>query len=86
MKRALNAGVPAYVVDPELFPNMTSHSMAIANPAGLPNPQILPLCETRYLCTGEFQGIMNCVCKTHSQSYTTFFLCIYTLYCIPRTR
>ena len=31
MKRALNAGVPAYVVDPELFPNMTSHSMAIAN-------------------------------------------------------
>ena len=31
MKRALNAGVPAYVVDPELFPNSTSHSMAIAN-------------------------------------------------------
>ena len=31
MKRALNAGVPAYVVDPELFPNMTSHSMAGAN-------------------------------------------------------
>ena len=31
MKRALNAGVPAYVVDPELFPNMTSHSMAVAN-------------------------------------------------------
>lgn len=31
MKRALNAGVPAYVVDPELFPTMTSHSMAIAN-------------------------------------------------------
>ena len=31
MKRAANAGVPAYVVDPELFPNMTSHSMAIAN-------------------------------------------------------
>ena len=31
MKRALNAGVPAYVVDPELFPNMTSHSMAFAN-------------------------------------------------------
>ena len=30
-KRALNAGVPAYVVDPELFPNMTSHSMAVAN-------------------------------------------------------
>ena len=30
MKRALNAGVPAYVVDPELFPNMTSHSMAVA--------------------------------------------------------
>ena len=31
MKRALNAGVPAYVVDPELFPTMTSYSMAIAN-------------------------------------------------------
>ena len=31
MKRALKAGVPAYVVDPELFPNMTSHSMAVAN-------------------------------------------------------
>lgn len=31
MNRALNAGVPAYVVDPELFPNMTSHSMAVAN-------------------------------------------------------
>ena len=31
MKRALNAGVPAYVVDPELFPTMTSFSMAIAN-------------------------------------------------------
>ena len=31
MKRALNAGVPAYVVDPELFPTMTSHSMAISN-------------------------------------------------------
>lgn len=31
MKRSLNAGVPAYVVDPELFPTMTSHSMAIAN-------------------------------------------------------
>jgi len=31
MKRALNAGVPAYVVDPELFPNSTSHSMAVAN-------------------------------------------------------
>ncbi len=31
MTRALNAGVPAYVVDPELFPNETSHSMAVAN-------------------------------------------------------
>ncbi len=31
MKRALNAGVPAFVVDPELFPNVTSHSMAVAN-------------------------------------------------------
>ena len=31
MKRSLNAGVPAYVVDPELFPNNTSFSMAIAN-------------------------------------------------------
>lgn len=31
MQRALNANVPAYVVDPELFPNITSHSMAVAN-------------------------------------------------------
>lgn len=31
MTRALGAGIPAYVVDPELFPNMTSHSMAVAN-------------------------------------------------------
>lgn len=31
MKRALNAGAPAYVVDPELFPTNTSHSMAMAN-------------------------------------------------------
>ncbi len=31
MTRALSAGVPAYVVDPDLFPNMTSHSMAVAN-------------------------------------------------------
>ena len=31
MTRALNAGIPAYVVDPDLFPNMTSHSMAVAN-------------------------------------------------------
>ena len=31
MKRALNAGLSAYVVDPELFPTMTSHSMAVAN-------------------------------------------------------
>ena len=31
MTRSLNAGVPAYVVDPELFPNMTSHSIAVAN-------------------------------------------------------
>ena len=31
MKRALNASIPAYVVDPELFPTITSHSMAVAN-------------------------------------------------------
>ena len=31
MKRAASAHVPAYVVDPELFPNATSHSMAVAN-------------------------------------------------------
>lgn len=31
MTRSLNANIPAYVVDPELFPNMTSHSMAVAN-------------------------------------------------------
>ena len=31
MTRAINAGIPTYVVDAELFPNMTSHSMAVAN-------------------------------------------------------
>ena len=31
MTRARNAGIPAYVVDPELFPTMTSFSMAVAN-------------------------------------------------------
>ena len=31
MKRAASAHVPAYVVDPDLFPTMTSHSMAVAN-------------------------------------------------------
>jgi len=31
MTRALNSGIPAYVVDPELFPTMTSHSMAVSN-------------------------------------------------------
>ena len=31
MTRALNAGVPAYVVDPELFPTMTSYSMAVSH-------------------------------------------------------
>ena len=30
-KRAERSGVPAFVVDPDLFPNVTSHSMAIAN-------------------------------------------------------
>ena len=31
MTRAAGAGIPAYVVDPELFPTMTTHSMAVAN-------------------------------------------------------
>ncbi len=31
MKRAISAEVPAYFVDPELFPTNTSHSMAMAN-------------------------------------------------------
>lgn len=31
MRRAVNASVPAYVVDPDLFPTMTTHSMAVAN-------------------------------------------------------
>ena len=31
MARAVRAGIPAYTVDPELFPTMTSHSMAVAN-------------------------------------------------------
>ena len=31
MKRALSFKIPTFVVDPELFPNMTSYSMAVAN-------------------------------------------------------
>ena len=31
LARAKSAGVPAFLVDPELFPNITSHSMAVAN-------------------------------------------------------
>ena len=31
MQRALRAKIPAYVVDPDLFPTMTTHSMAVAN-------------------------------------------------------
>lgn len=31
MQRALGAKVPAYVVDPDLFPTITTHSMAVAN-------------------------------------------------------
>ena len=31
MKRAASFKVPAFVVDPELFPTSTSHSMAVAN-------------------------------------------------------
>lgn len=31
MARAVRAKVPAFVVDPELFPTPTSHSMAVAN-------------------------------------------------------
>lgn len=31
MKRAVSFNIPTYVVDPDLFPNMTSHSMAVAN-------------------------------------------------------
>lgn len=31
MKRAASSKVPCFAVEPELFPNMTSHSMAVAN-------------------------------------------------------
>ena len=31
IKRAASSGIPSFVVDPDLFPNITSHSMAIAN-------------------------------------------------------
>ena len=31
MSRAMNAGIPSFLVDLELFPNVTSHSMAVAN-------------------------------------------------------
>lgn len=31
LKRAASSGIPSYVVDPDLFPTITSHSMAVAN-------------------------------------------------------
>ena len=31
IKRAKSFNIPAFVVDPDLFPNITSHSMAVAN-------------------------------------------------------
>ena len=46
MTRALNAGIPAFVVDPELFPNSTSHSMAVAN-------KLKDICELYILADSE---------------------------------
>ncbi len=31
VNRAMNAGIPSFLVDLELFPNITTHSMAVAN-------------------------------------------------------
>ena len=45
MQRALSAKVPAYVVDPDLFPTMTSHSMAVANKLKDMDVELVLLCD-----------------------------------------
>ena len=44
-QRALRAKVPAYVVDPDLFPTMTSHSMAVANKLKDMDVDLVLLCD-----------------------------------------
>lgn len=45
MQRALSAKVPAYVVDPDLFPTMTTHSMAVANKLKDMDVDLVLLCD-----------------------------------------
>ena len=45
MQRALGARIPAYVVDPDLFPTMTSHSMAVANKLKDMDVELVLLCD-----------------------------------------
>ena len=44
-QRAIRAGVPTYVVDPDLFPTMTSHSMAVANKLKDMDVDLVLLCD-----------------------------------------
>ena len=44
-QRAIGAKVPAYVVDPDLFPTMTSHSMAVANKLKDMDVDLVLLCD-----------------------------------------
>ena len=44
-QRAIGAKVPAYVVDPDLFPTMTSHSMAVANKLKDMDVELVLLCD-----------------------------------------
>ena len=45
MQRALGAKIPAYVVDPDLFPTMTSHSMAVANKLKDMDVELVLICD-----------------------------------------
>ena len=44
-QRAIGAKIPAYVVDPDLFPTMTSHSMAVANKLKDMDVELVLLCD-----------------------------------------
>ena len=44
-QRAIRAGIPTYVVDPDLFPTMTSHSMAVANKLKDMDVDLVLLCD-----------------------------------------
>ena len=45
MARARSARIPAYVVDPDLFPTMTTHSMAVANKLKDMDVELVLLCD-----------------------------------------